>query len=110
MNCPRLTRLFRSGRTRTRHTSRHIWRQTTGHFLGELLCVLGDVRLKVDGSGMLHRLVLLVGRGNDMRMTMPHADGDNSTQAIQITLSLVVPEPNALPSGKSNRETQVGVH
>src|SRR5215469_16783991 len=40
---------------------------------------------------MLHRLVLLVCRSDDVGMTMPHADGHNPAEAIQVTSARFVP-------------------
>src|SRR4051812_11374901 len=41
---------------------------------------------------MLQRLVLLVRGGYDVRMTMPDADGHDSTESIEVPAAFLVPQ------------------
>ena len=62
------------------------------HLRGELLGVLGDVRVQIDRGGMLEELVLLPRRFDDVGMTMPDADGDDAAEGVEVTPAALVPD------------------
>ena len=66
--------------------------QIARHFRRQLLRVLGDVRMKINGGGMLQRLVLLPDNIDNIRMTMPDAHGHNSAKRVEISAAVLVPE------------------
>ena len=62
------------------------------HFRRELLSELGDVRVQVNGGGMLQHFVLLVRGGDHVRMAMADADRHDAAEAIEVALAGVVPD------------------
>ncbi len=66
--------------------------QVAGHLRGEGGGVFGDLRLEVDRGRVLERGGLIVRGGDDLRMTMADADGDNAAEAVEVALAGLVPD------------------
>src|SRR6516164_10477099 len=60
------------------------------HFCGELARVFGNIRMQLDGRGVLECLALEIGRSHNIWMTMADADCGNTRDAIQITPAFFV--------------------
>ena len=65
--------------------------QIPGHFRREFLRVLRHVGMQVDGGGVLVEFALFVARGNDVRMAVTDADGDDAAETVEVALALFVP-------------------
>src|SRR5262249_47358093 len=50
------------------------------------------VRVEIDRRGMLQHFVLAIRGGDDVRMAMADANGDDSTEAVEVALARVVPD------------------
>lgn len=51
-----------------------------------------DVRMQIDRGRVLQGFILAIGRGHDVRVTMPHTHGDDAPEAIQIPSAFFVEE------------------
>jgi len=66
--------------------------QVARHLVGQRLGVLRHVRLQVNRGRVLERGILLVRRGNDVRMAVADADGHDATEAVEVAFPGVVPD------------------
>ena len=48
--------------------------------------------MQINRGGVLQRFVLLVRRGDDVRMAMADADGDDAAEAVEIAFAGFVPD------------------
>src|SRR6185369_114433 len=66
--------------------------EVAGHCRGELLGVLGEIWMEVDGGRMLQGFVLLASRLDDVRVAMADTDRYDTAEAVEIALAGVVPD------------------
>ncbi len=63
-----------------------------GHLCRQGAAKFGNVRVQIDGGGMLQRFVLLAHRFEHVRMTMADADGGDAGEAVEIAPAFFVPD------------------
>ena len=64
--------------------------QITGHLRGQLFSELDDVRVQINGGGMLQGFVLLVGCGDDVRMAVADRDRHDAAEGVEIATAVFV--------------------
>src|SRR5256885_13147823 len=64
--------------------------------------------MQINCGGMLERLVLLPYNIDNIRVTMSHADGDDSAKRVEISAAVLVPEILHFPFHQHDRLFVVG--
>mmetsp|Transcript_26074 Transcript_26074/g.83188 ORF Transcript_26074/g.83188 Transcript_26074/m.83188 type:complete len:221 (-) Transcript_26074:8-670(-) len=66
--------------------------EVPGHAGSELLCILADLRVEVDGGRVLQELVLLHHGVHHLWMAVTDANGDDSRERVEVALAGVIEE------------------
>jgi hypothetical protein len=73
------------------------------HMFSHLLAILADGGVQVNGGGMLEFAQLGGDLFDHSRMAVPHADGDDSGERVEILLAGFVPHVLHVPLGNEQR-------